>query len=80
MLVMAKSATNDVDELARCVRSNRRAASAGTTATMCDSGWTYPTSGENHRLETYYILLAGTNSEFCGAFDGNYRNYATGWP
>ncbi|WAC93387.1 hypothetical protein [Mycobacterium sp. Aquia_213] len=80
MLVMAKSATQDVDQLAGCVRSTWRAAAAGTPTMMCDSGWTYPTSGENHRPETYYILLAGTDSDFCGTFDGNYRNYATVWP
>jgi hypothetical protein len=80
MLVMANSATKDIGALAGCVRSTWRAAAPGTPTMMCDSGWTYPTSGENHRPETYYILLAGTNADFCGTFDGNYRNYATPWP
>ena len=47
---------------------------------MCNSGWTYPTSGDNHRPETYYILVAGTASDFCDMPNGNYRNYVTPWP
>ena len=47
---------------------------------MCASGWTYPTSGENHRAETYYILLAGTAADFCAPSNANYANYATRWP
>jgi hypothetical protein len=80
MLVAAKSATPNVDELSNCVRSNWRAGTAGTPTSMCNSGWTYPTSGDNHRPETYYILLAGTNSDFCSTPNGNYRNYASSWP
>ena len=47
---------------------------------MCNSGWTHPTSGENHRPETYYILLAGTASDFCATLNGNYKTNASGWP
>jgi hypothetical protein len=47
---------------------------------MCASGWTYPTSGENHRPETYYILLAGTAGDFCSPRNDSYANFATGWP
>ncbi len=80
MLVIAKSSTPDVDALGACVKSNWRGPTAGGPSSMCDAGWTYPTSGDNHRPETYYILLAGTASNFCGGPDENYRNYATGWP
>lgn len=79
-LVIAKSATPDVDALGACVKSNWRGSTAGGPSSMCNAGWTYPTSGENHRPETYYILLAGTASNFCAGPDENYRNYATGWP
>jgi hypothetical protein len=75
-LVIAKSATADVEALTNCVRSSWPA----TTVGMCASGWTYPTSGENHRPETYYILLAGTAGDFCGPPDGNYANFAARWP
>jgi hypothetical protein len=80
MLVIAKSATPDVDALGACVKSNWRDPTAGGPSSMCNAGWTYPTSGDNHRPETYYILLAGTASGFCSGPDENYRNYATGWP
>ncbi len=80
MLVIAKSATPNVDALASCVRSNWPKSSAGAATSMCSSGWTYPTSGDNHRPETYYILLAGTASDFCSVPNGNYQNYATTWP
>jgi hypothetical protein len=80
MLVIAKSATPDVDALGACVKSNWHSPTAGGPSSMCNVGWTYPTSGDNHRPETYYILLAGTASNFCSGPDENYRNYATGWP
>ncbi|WP_082930010.1 hypothetical protein [Mycobacterium sp. 1164966.3] len=80
VLVIAKSATSDVDTLTNCVSSSWPKPTAGAATSMCNSGWTYPTSGENHRPETYYILLAGTASDFCSVPDANYRNYATAWP
>jgi hypothetical protein len=80
VLVIAKSATPNVDELVGCVKSNWRPDSAGTPTAMCNNGWTYPTSGENHRPDNYFILLAGTNADFCSAPDANYRNYAAPWP
>ncbi len=80
MLVIAKSATPDVDALGACVKSNWHGPTAGGPSSMCNVGRTYPTSGDNHRPETYYILLAGTASNFCSGPDENYRNYATGWP
>ncbi|OBK11005.1 hypothetical protein [Mycobacterium asiaticum] len=76
-LVIAKSATADLEALTSCVKSIWPGSTVGG---MCANGWTYPTSGENHRPETYYILLAGTSGDFCGAFNANYANYATPWP
>jgi hypothetical protein len=76
MLVIAKSATPNVDALTGCAKSNWREPTAGGPTSMCNSGWTYPTSGDNHRPETYYILLAGTASDFCNTPNGNYRNYS----
>jgi hypothetical protein len=80
MLVIAKSATQNLDALTGCVKSGWPGPAAGGPNSMCNSGWTYPTSGENHRPETYYILLAGTASDFCDMPNGNYRNYVTPWP
>ena len=80
VLVIAKSATPDVDALTNCVSSNWTKPTAGGPTSMCNNGWTYPTSGENHRPETYYILLAGTASDFCSVPDANYRNFASAWP
>ena len=80
MLVIAKSATPNLDALAGCVKSAWPAPTPGGPATMCASGWAYPTSGDNHRPETYYILLAGTAADFCGPRNADYANYATRWP
>jgi hypothetical protein len=80
VLVIAKSATPDIDALTDCVTSNWPKPAAGEAGAMCNTGWTYPTSGENHRPETYYVLLAGTASDFCSVPNANYRNYATAWP
>jgi hypothetical protein len=79
-LVIAKSATANLDALTGCIKSVWPAPTAGGPASMCASGWTYPTSGENHRPETYYILLAGTAADFCGPRNDNYANYAARWP
>jgi len=80
MLVIAKSATVDVDSMTNCVRSSWRKPTPGGANAMCNSGWTYPTSGDNHRPETYYILLAGTAADFCSVPNADYRNYASAWP
>ncbi|MDT5223750.1 MAG: hypothetical protein QOG19_1157 [Mycobacterium sp.] len=76
-LVIAKSATSNIDALTSCVKAVWPGSTVGG---RCANGWTYPTSGENHRPETYYILLAGTSGDFCGSFNKNYTNYATPWP
>jgi len=80
ILVIAKSATPNVDELSNCVKANWRPDSAGTPTSMCNSGWTYPTSGDNHRPENYFVVLAGTGADFCATPNANYRNYASSWP
>lgn len=77
VLVIAKSATSDLEALTSCVKANWTGSTVGG---MCANGWTYPTSGENHHPETYYILLAGTSGDFCGAFNSSYTNFATPWP
>ncbi len=80
LLVIAKSATPDLNALTACVKPAWPATTSGGPASMCANGWTYPTSGENHRPETYYILLAGTSADFCGSFNSSYANYASAWP
>lgn len=80
MLVIAESATSDMQALTGCIRSVWPAATAGGSNAMCAHGWTYPTSGQDHRPETYHILLAGTAADFCAKFDEDYANFATNWP
>ncbi len=80
MLVIAKSATSDMQALTGCIRSVWPAATAGGSNAMCAHGWTYPTSRQDHRPETYHILLAGTAADFCAKLDEDYANFATNWP
>ncbi|EPQ70989.1 hypothetical protein [Mycobacterium marinum] len=80
MLVIAESATSDMQALTGCIRSVWPAATAGGSNAMCAHGWTYPTSGQDHRPETYHILLAGTAADFCAKLDEDYANFATNWP
>lgn len=81
MLVIAESAVADVDALSACVKLGWRKATRGTPTSMCNSGWVYPPfistgSGE----ETYFVLLAGTDSDFCAQPNANYRTTARSWP
>ncbi|KAA1248977.1 hypothetical protein F0Q45_17600 [Mycobacterium simiae] len=81
MLVIAKSTVPDVDALKSCVKSSWRRATAGGEASMCNSGWSYPPFSDTRRGgEGYFVLLAGTASDFCSAPNANYRNTASGWP
>ncbi|MEQ6323534.1 hypothetical protein ABDZ15_04130 [Mycobacterium canetti] len=81
MLVIAKSTVADVDALNACVKSGWRRATAGTPNSMCNSGWTYPPFADTRRGEEgYFVLLAGTASDFCSVPNANYRNTASGWP
>ncbi len=80
MLVAAKSATPDLDALASCAKTNWRRSTAGSETSMCDSGWTTPTSFDSRRGETYYILLAGTADDFCTALNSKYKTNAGAWP
>ncbi|BBX98486.1 hypothetical protein MLAC_37800 [Mycobacterium lacus] len=80
MLVIAKSSISDVDALTACVKSGWRRATAGTPTSMCNSGWTYPPFADTRRGEGYFVLLAGTASDFCGTPNEKYRNNASGWP
>ncbi|WP_454561167.1 hypothetical protein [Mycobacterium haemophilum] len=81
MLVITKSSFPNVDALTACAKSSWRRATAGGLNSMCNSGWAYPPPALSNRgAETYYVLLAGTASDFCSALNGNYRNNASGWP
>ena len=80
MLVAAKSAVPSVDALKGCAMTNWRRATAGGETSMCNNGWTTPTSGDIRRVETYYILLAGTAADFCSALNDKLKNNANGWP
>lgn len=81
MLVIIKSTVPNADALTACVKSSWRRPMAGTLTSMCDSGWTYPPQTFlNKAGETYYVLLAGTASDFCATLNGNYKTNASGWP
>ncbi|MDT5220210.1 MAG: hypothetical protein QOF15_2315 [Mycobacterium sp.] len=79
MLVIAKSSVTDVDALTACAKSSWRRATAGTPTSMCNSGWSYPPF-TGRKTEGYFVLLAGTNSDFCNAPNANFRTNASGWP
>ena len=79
MLVIAKSSVTDVDALTACAKSSWRRATVGTPTSMCNSGWSYPPF-TGRKTEGYFVLLAGTNSDFCSAPNANYRTNASGWP
>jgi len=80
MLVAAKNATPNLESLVGCVKTNWRRTAAGGETAMCNNGWTTPTSYESRRGETYYILLAGTASDFCSDLNAKYKSDASGWP
>ena len=81
MLVIAKSTYPNTDAMKSCEMSNWRRPSAGSTTSMCNNGWAYPPQTFNSKGADYVVMLAGTNSDFCNALNGNYRNNtANAWP
>lgn len=81
MLVIAKSTVPKVEDLTACVKGGWRRASAGSPTSMCNSGWNYPPFSDTRRgVEGYFVLLSGTNSDFCNGPNANYRTNASGWP
>jgi hypothetical protein len=80
MVVAAKSATPNLDGLVACAKTNWRRATAGTPTSLCNSGWSTPNTFESRRGETYYVLLAGTDNDFCTAINGKFRDNSNGWP
>ncbi|MCV7409807.1 hypothetical protein AWC05_23920 [Mycobacterium florentinum] len=80
MLVIAKSAYPDVAGMKACEMSNWRRPSMGSPTSMCNSGWAYPPPTFNDKGGDYIVLLAGTNSDFCTALNGNYKGTAAAWP
>ncbi len=80
MLVIAKSTVTDVDALRACIKSGWRRATAGGPDSMCNSGWTYPPFTGRRGGEGYFVLLAGTASDFCSVPNAKYRTTASSWP
>jgi hypothetical protein len=81
MLIAAKSATPNVDALNACGQTNWRRATLGTDTSMCNSGWTTQNAFSSHEnSEAYYILLAGTNDDFCTGLNGKYKTGFRAWP
>ncbi|MGF2944670.1 hypothetical protein [Mycobacterium sp. Lab-001] len=64
----------------QCVMTNWRRASAGGEHTMCNGSWETPTNGDLRKVETYYILLAGTSADFCVDLNDTLKDNARGWP
>jgi hypothetical protein len=80
MLVIPKSAYPDVGATKACEMSNWRRPSMGSPTQMCNSSWAYPPQTFNDKGGDYIVLLAGTNSDFCTALNGNYKGTASPWP
>jgi len=64
----------------QCVMTNWRRAGAGGEHAMCNGGWETPTNGDLRKVETYYIVLAGTSADFCVDLNNKLKNNARGWP
>lgn len=80
MLVAAKSAVKSVDSLKQCVMTNWRRANAGGEYAMCNGSWETPANGDLRKVETYFIMLAGTSADFCVDLNNKLKNNARGWP
>jgi hypothetical protein len=81
MLVTSKSATPNVDALNACAQTNWRKPTLGSDTMMCNSGWTTANSfSSRENSEAYYILLAGTNDDFCNGLNGKYKTKFNAWP
>ena len=81
MLVTSKSATPNIDALNACAKTNWRRATLGSDTSMCNSGWTTANSfSSRENAEAYYILLAGTNDDFCTGLNGKYKTKYNAWP
>ncbi|OBA59242.1 hypothetical protein A5647_18130 [Mycobacterium sp. 1100029.7] len=80
MLVIPKSAYPDTDAMKACEMSNWRRPSLGSSTSMCNGGWAYPPQTFNNKGGDYVVLLAGTNTDFCTALNGNYKTTASAWP
>jgi hypothetical protein len=80
MLVAAKSTFSSVEALKQCVMTNWRRSSAGGEHVMCNNGWETPTNGDLRKVETYYVLLAGTSADFCSDLNDKLKDDGRGWP
>lgn len=76
------SSFNDASVAAfkQCVMTNWRRASAGGEHAMCNGSWETPTNGDLRKVETYYVLLAGTSADFCVDLNDKLKDNARGWP
>lgn len=80
MLVIAKSSAQNVEALTACAKSSWRRATVGSPTSMCNSGWSYPPFSDTRKGEGYFVLLAGTNSDFCTPPNANFKGKASSWP
>ena len=81
MLVIVKSGVPNIDALSACEMTNWRRPSAGGQNLMCDSGYVYPNDYNSRRSnEGYFVLIAGTDQDFCTAVNGKFKANSSSWP
>ena len=81
MLVIAKSSVSNIDTLTACEMTNWHRPSAGGQNLMCASGYVYPNDYNSRRSsEGYFVLIAGTDQDFCTAVNGKFKTNSSGWP
>jgi len=81
MLVIAKSSVPSIDTLTACEMTNWHRPSAGGQNLMCASGYVYPNDYNSRRSsEGYFVLIAGTDQDFCAAVNGKFKTDSSGWP
>jgi len=81
MLVIAKGSVPSIDSLTACEMTNWHRPSAGGQNLMCASGYVYPNDYNSRRSsEGYFVLIAGTDQDFCAAVNGKFKTDSSGWP
>ena len=81
MLVITKSSVPNVDALTACEMTNWHRPSAGGANLMCASGYVYPNDfNSRHSSEGYFVLIAGTDQDFCSAVNGKFKTNSSSWP
>jgi hypothetical protein len=81
MLVISKSSAASIDTLTACEMTNWHRPSAGGQNLMCASGYVYPNDYNSRRSsEGYFVLIAGTDQDFCTAVNAKFKTNSSSWP